>query len=89
MTYLGEYIMEWKLYNILVFDWIRQDLDAELYHDLIVDYRMGEDQNGLISWCYKLHRRSASYIDVASCQHRSINLPTVGRSSFVRLKYNL
>ena len=50
MTYLGEYIggMEADTTFSFLTGYV-QDLDAEMYHDLIVDYRMGEDRNGLIS----------------------------------------
>ena len=92
VTYLGEYIggMEADTTFSFLTGYV-QDLDAELYHDLIVDYRMGEDRNGLISvGVTNFTDEAPPYIDAgfnANTDPSTFRL--FGRSYFVRLKYNL
>jgi len=92
VTYLGEYIggMEADTTFSFLTGYV-QDLDAEMYHDLIVDYRMGEDRNGLISvGITNFTDEAPPYIDAgfnANTDPSTFRL--FGRSYFVRLKYSL
>ena len=92
VTYLGEYIsgMEADTTFSFLTDYV-QDLDDEMYHDLIVDYQMGEDRNGLISvGITNFTDEAPPYIDTgfnANTDPSTFRL--FGRSYFVRLKYSL
>ena len=92
VTYLGEYIggMEADTTYSFLTDYV-QDLDSELYHDLIFDYRMGEDRNGLVSvGITNVTDEAPPYIDAgfnANTDPSTFRL--FGRSYFVRLKYSL
>jgi len=92
VTYLGEYIggMEADTTFSSLTGYV-QDLDAEMYHDLIVDYRMGEDRNGQISvGITNFTDEAPPYIDAgfnANTDPSTFRL--FGRSYFVRLKYSL
>lgn len=92
VTYLGEYIggMEADTTFSFLTDYV-QDLSSELYHDLIFDYRMGEDRNGLVSiGITNVTDEAPPYIDAgfnANTDPSTFRL--FGRSYFVRLKYSL
>jgi iron complex outermembrane receptor protein len=92
VTYLGEYISGMEADTTFSFlTGYVQDLDDEMYHDLIVDYRMGEDRNGLISvGITNFTDEEPPYIDAgfnANTDPSTFRL--FGRSYFVRLKYSL
>jgi len=92
VTYLGEYIggMEADTTFSFLTDYV-QNLSSELYHDLIFDYRMGEDRNGLVSiGITNVTDEAPPYIDAgfnANTDPSTFRL--FGRSYFVRLKYSL
>lgn len=93
VSYLAEYIGEMTSGTTFAvyMDGYEQSIDSEIYHDLIFDYRMGENRNGLISLgITNLTDEAPPYLDLGfNANTDPSTYRMFGRSYYVRLKYAL